>query len=118
MTTLELRKFVGLGNEDEWPKKLTFSYPVGKVTLAQLQQVEIRLHGLGYMMTSSVNNGITITHVLMRPNGNPVMEPEVLLRRCVKQFIVEAEAEAGLRGGLTSGTWELIDEINAWLEHD
>jgi len=118
MTTLELRKFVGLTAEDEWPKKLTFSYAVGKVTLAELQQVEIRLHGLGYMMTSSVNNGVTITHVLLRPLDKAVVEPEALLKRCVKQFIVESEGQETLHGGLSPLTWQLIDEINAWLEHD
>jgi hypothetical protein len=118
MTTLELRQFVGLDVEKGWPKKLTFSYPVGKIVMATLQQVEIRLHGLGYVLTSHVNNGVTMTCVFMRPNGNPAAEPEVLLKRCVKQFMIETDAEKVTRGGLTSGTWELIDEINAWLEHD
>jgi hypothetical protein len=83
MTKIQIRKMVGLGNDDPWPRKLTFTlHGTPFYTLLELEQCESYLRSLGYVNTA----------VTRRPNGasdfvfvrqlTDKEDPEELIRDC------------------------------------
>jgi hypothetical protein len=81
MTTIQVRKMVGLENHQPWPRKLSFALGMTNYTLADLEQCENYLRSLGYTSTA-INrrpDGVTI-FVFLRDIDTE--DPETLLIEC------------------------------------
>lgn len=115
MTDLEFRKIVGVPVGTEWPKKLQFTLNGTDLLFAEIQTIESRLNGIGYVHVSTfaqLNGELTVTFI--RQAEKETDDPSVLLRKAIDQFEAERDETHAL-GTLLPATEELITQIRAWL---